>query len=476
MVNIIFFDIEIRHKIFLLSKSYNAKVFKSTLKETFSTIFKKYTIDIESSLEKTHHEFFCQYNETDLNFISRLLSYHNGFYFYNQKTNKIILANNNIPFAKIPDKPREAYFTECIAPQTFQVLFREKNNSETTLLKKQFSDAKKGKLSYENVFYSQSWGTQEWANNYLCGKASPIGNPFYGIYKMYKPVYPGQIIGDNELIYKFIFKYSMVEEHITDNYVYTCHMNYWKSPEFIYPNNHMFTALVAESNNVAKTTKDHEVMVKLHFNEDKEVAIPARLGTTLAGKNYGALFIPRGGQEVLVVFLDNHMTSLMIIASMYNQNTTPPFTEKDNVTYIKQETLETDGQDEEKESKYCNLLMFDDKKDSEIIQLSGRKTMNLYSTKFMDVFVGEKTTEKMCEVEQEYKTLKYKDTDGAEYTSKTVKHTIQDSYTVSAKTQKTTIEDSYKIKTKTLEIEADSSIKIKCGGSTIEITPSGIKF
>ncbi|MGF6712082.1 type VI secretion system secreted protein VgrG [Luteibacter sp. W1I16] len=52
---------------------------------------------------------------------------------------------------------------------------------------------------------------------------------------------------------------------------------------------------------------------------------PVRVGSSWAGKRWGAQFVPRVGQEVVVAFLDGDPDRPLIIGSVYNQDHLPPY-------------------------------------------------------------------------------------------------------------------------------------------------------
>ncbi len=57
-----------------------------------------------------------------------------------------------------------------------------------------------------------------------------------------------------------------------------------------------------------------------------------RVGTTLAGGHYGQIFTPRIGQEVMVDFLEGDPDKPIIIGSVYNASTMPPYALPDEKT------------------------------------------------------------------------------------------------------------------------------------------------
>jgi type VI secretion system secreted protein VgrG len=102
--------------------------------------------------------------------------------------------------------------------------------------------------------------------------------------------------------------------------------------------------------------------------EEKPVWI--RVGQIVAGKNWGAMFIPRVGQEVMVSFLEGDPDWPLVTGSVYNADQTMPYTLPDEKTksYIK--TNSSPGGDG------FNELRFEDKKGSEQIFIHAEHNMD----------------------------------------------------------------------------------------------------
>ena len=102
--------------------------------------------------------------------------------------------------------------------------------------------------------------------------------------------------------------------------------------------------------------------------EEKPVWI--RVGQVVAGKHWGAMFIPRVGQEVMVSFLEGDPDRPLVTGSVYNSDQMPPYTLPDEKTksYIKtNSSLGGDG---------FNELRFEDKKASEQIFIHAQRNMD----------------------------------------------------------------------------------------------------
>ncbi|WEN14482.1 type VI secretion system tip protein TssI/VgrG [Rhodanobacter sp. AS-Z3] len=120
--------------------------------------------------------------------------------------------------------------------------------------------------------------------------------------------------------------------------------------------------------------KHGRVQVTFHWNKtDKKNALSScfvRVASPWAGKGWGAVSIPRIGQEVVVSFLEGDPDRPLIIGSVYNADNTPPYALPDNKTQsgIKSRSLLGAADD-------ANELRFEDKKGSEQFFIHAQKDM-----------------------------------------------------------------------------------------------------
>jgi type VI secretion system secreted protein VgrG len=117
------------------------------------------------------------------------------------------------------------------------------------------------------------------------------------------------------------------------------------------------------------------VQVTFHWNKpDKPNAkssCPVRIATPWAGKSWGAVSIPRVGQEVVISFLEGDPDRPLIIGSVYNGDNTVPYSLPTNKTQsgIKSRSLNGGTAD-------FNELRFEDKQGSEDFFMHAQKDMH----------------------------------------------------------------------------------------------------
>jgi len=115
--------------------------------------------------------------------------------------------------------------------------------------------------------------------------------------------------------------------------------------------------------------------VKVQFYWDREgkndenTTCFIRVTQSWSGAQWGTSFIPRIGHEVIVDFMDGDPDRPIITGSVYNGKNKPPF---DSKTKSGIRTRSTKGGS----ASNCNELIFDDKKDSEQIFIHAEKNMD----------------------------------------------------------------------------------------------------
>ena len=132
------------------------------------------------------------------------------------------------------------------------------------------------------------------------------------------------------------------------------------------------TAIVTGPSGEEIYTDEHgRVKIQFHWDrlgkKDEKSSCWIRVSQSWAGAGWGALFIPRIGQEVIVDFLEGNPDRPIITGSVYHGTNTPPYPLPDEMTKstIKSETTKGGGG--------FNEIRFEDKKDKEEIFIHGQK-------------------------------------------------------------------------------------------------------
>jgi type VI secretion system secreted protein VgrG len=96
-----------------------------------------------------------------------------------------------------------------------------------------------------------------------------------------------------------------------------------------------------------------------------------RVAQSWAGKNWGSIFIPRIGQEVIVEFLDGNPDRPIVTGAVYNGESKPPYTLPDNAT------MSTIKSNSSKGGGGFNEFRFEDKKGSEQVFIHAEKDQDI---------------------------------------------------------------------------------------------------
>ncbi len=169
--------------------------------------------------------------------------------------------------------------------------------------------------------------------------------------------------------------------------------------------------------------------IKVQFYWDREGKLDAnstcyiRVAQAFAGNKWGSQFIPRIGQEVIVNFLDGDPDRPIVTGAVYNADNMPPYSTKTQSGIKTHSTTKGDASN-------FNEFRFEDKQGSE------------------EIFI---------QAEKDFKRLVKNDEEGKIEANHTLK-----------------ITKASKTEAKSILLKAQDSITLKVGGSTIKMTPTGI--
>jgi type VI secretion system secreted protein VgrG len=221
------------------------------------------------------------------------------------------------------------------------------------------------------------------------------------------------------------------------------------------------------------TDKYGRVKVQFHWDRegkfDDKSSCWLRVGTNIAGKNWGMIHIPRIGQEVIVDFLEGNPDRPLIVGSVWNAANMPPYALPDNKTQsgFKSRSSPKGG------TADFNELRFEDKKGKEQIYFHAQKDFERMVENDDKLTVGndrsvtiKRDESYTIERDQKVKITRNQDTkiDG--------KHTVtvknDQSYTVSKGNF------SHKVSMGKATHQAMQSITLKVGSNSVKIDQKGV--
>jgi type VI secretion system secreted protein VgrG len=255
------------------------------------------------------------------------------------------------------------------------------------------------------------------------------------------------------------------------------------------------TAIVVGRSGEEIDTDEHgRVKVQFHWDRygkaDEQSSCWIRVAQHWAGNQFGTIFTPRVGHEVIVEFLEGDPDRPIITGRVYNGRNKPPYELPGNKTMSTIKTLSS------KKGGGFNEIRFEDKKDDEQLFIHAQKNMDVrvgndrFETVEMDrhlVVENDKfehvknNREELVGADhvEEVEGDRHLTVDGKEAKavggsqSLTVKGDVIE---VFKKNQSTQVTDDLYVKAKNIVIEATSNITIKVGQSFIAIESGGIKI
>jgi type VI secretion system secreted protein VgrG len=193
--------------------------------------------------------------------------------------------------------------------------------------------------------------------------------------------------------------------------------------------------------------------------KDENSSCWIRVSQPWAGKNWGAVWIPRIGQEVVVDFLEGDPDRPLIVGRVYNEQQTVPYALPANSTQsgFKSRSSKSGG------SSDFNELRFEDKTGSEEIHIQAQKDMTILIKHDETTTINNDRTETVSQNETGNIGQKRDWTIGTQD-----KLTVGEKQAISVG-QEIDIQAGMKI-----SIQAGAQIQITCGGSSITMNPGMI--
>jgi type VI secretion system secreted protein VgrG len=135
--------------------------------------------------------------------------------------------------------------------------------------------------------------------------------------------------------------------------------------------------VVGPSGNEIYTDKYGRIKVQFFWDrlgkKDENSSCWIRVSHAWAGKQWGIIYIPRIGQEVMVDFLEGDPDQPLVTGRVYNADQMPPYTLPDNMTQSGILTRSSKGGSADN----FNQIRFEDKKGSEEVYVQAEKDMNV---------------------------------------------------------------------------------------------------
>lgn len=133
--------------------------------------------------------------------------------------------------------------------------------------------------------------------------------------------------------------------------------------------------VVGKSGEEIWTDQYGRINVQFHWDRkgqnNEKSSCWVRIAQPWAGSQFGAIMLPRIGQEVVVDFLEGDPDRPLVTGRVYNASNMPPYTLPDNATQSGIKTNSSKG------GGGANEIRFEDKKGSEELYVNAQKDMNV---------------------------------------------------------------------------------------------------
>jgi type VI secretion system secreted protein VgrG len=245
------------------------------------------------------------------------------------------------------------------------------------------------------------------------------------------------------------------------------------------------TALVVgASGSEIDTDQYGRILVKFYWDradvDDDKRTCRIRVAQSMAGKSWGAMVLPRVGQEVIVEYLEGNPDRPLVTGVLYNANNTVPYTLPDN------QTRTTFKSNSSKGGGGFNELRFEDKKDSEEVFFQAQKDYNKVVLNNETVTITQDTTTTVQKGNRSVTVSEGNDTHTVSKGDITIAASAGNRTTTINKTEKLTVDTgdltetvtsgnhSLTVSAGTSTIDAAQKITLKVGSNSIVIDTEGI--
>ena len=243
------------------------------------------------------------------------------------------------------------------------------------------------------------------------------------------------------------------------------------------------------------------VKVRFHWDRrggyDENSSCWVRVASTFAGGNYGAIFNPRIGQEVIVDFVEGDPDRPVVTGSVYNKENMPPYplpAEKTKST-IKTNTTPMDRNATTADRGF-NEIRFEDKRGAEELFIHGQKNLDIRVNNDRRESIGNDRNLVVDNDKKESVGNDRSESVGNDHKEKIVANrslkvggeqkTSVDgslSLTVGGNVNEVfnadhseTVAGKVSVQGSTIVLEGSTNITLKVGGSYIAISPAGVKI
>ena len=381
--------------------------------EVFNDLgFNDYTNSLQSSYDP--REYCTQYRESSFNFVSRLMEQYGIFYFFKHEQGKhtLVLADSPTAHSSCPGQSSVRYVTVSGGPQkdviTGWQIEQQLRTGKYSHRAYNFQTPNTSLMASEPTVYEAGGNTKFKIHHYFGGHLTKDAGQSLAKIRMQEEESQHLVAHGTSHCRMFVSgcKFTL-EEHpckdmntdyvlteiqhtaVTDAYpssrlaegesysnTFTCiplsvpfrPLRVTGRPKI----NSLQSAVVAgPAGEEIYTDEFGRIQVQLNWLDNMESTAWARVSQVWAGNHWGAMFLPRIGQEVWVDFEEGDPDYPVIVGSVYNAQQMPPWPlpDKQNISGVRSHSTKGGGDND------YNELVFDDTKGNEVFWRRAQKDM-----------------------------------------------------------------------------------------------------
>ena len=526
------YQVECLDPLALLKYKTNQKTFQNQssqriLEQTFEGAGINNYISFSLSNSGKEHEYCIQLNETDLDFIKRIMSAEGWFYYIEHSSSKpkVIISDSNQTFKDI-EQPNVYYKDGSVDNERVITHWRDRAQIGTAklLLADHSQDLAEAFQSDERKSTSGS-NLQSLSSYYFgTGAADKAQLRQSAKIKMEALDCERQVSSGHSQISELacgsrfsLSKHPVSElnqEYILTHVIHDIEQSesgrkvQYQNKFHAIPKSVQFrpntiekptvrglhcATVTGPSGDEVYTDKQGRIKVQFHWDNegknDENTSCWLPVSQSLASQSFGLHALPRVGDEVLVQYINGDPDQPIVVGSIYNGANPPPY-ETATQTGLKTRTTPNGS------SSQGNELRFEDQEDKEEVYLHAERDL------LLDINNDSKTEIKGLKSTLVEKTLEITSKENMSLISEK-EYSVKSSENCSVESEKdisliskgnlsgksdnevsldagssanVTAKSSIKIDGQSVEISGKSKIELKVGGSKIEIGPSGIKI
>lgn len=413
--------------LWFLTRTADCRIFQDkTIPDIIKEIFRDHGFsDFKESLNRSYKpKVYCvQYRETDFNFVSRLMEQEGMYYFFEHEDDKhtLVMADSysahhaiapeSIPYlhadelaVRERDHIAEWFVSQEIQPGAFALNdfdFEKPRASASGSLKVKSLQKREHALADYEIYdypgeYTESGDGESYAKTWLealqtqheqtRGSGDARGLAVGGLFKLTE--YPREDQNREYLITSanYSFGVESYESSGGSGIIFNCNFQTIPSKQpyraaRITPKpmvqGPQTAIVVGKAGEEIWTDKYGRVKVQFHWDRygkaDENSSCWVRASHPWAGKNWGAIAIPRMGQEVIIDFLEGDPDQPIITGRVYNADQMPPWDLPANATQSGVLSRSSKGGS----AANANAIRMEDKKGAEQLWIHAEKNQDI---------------------------------------------------------------------------------------------------